>query len=185
MKNQLTMTGKAGQAGFSLMEIVLAVTIMASIALFVARVASNQQQAANDAIAKMTVSQIRLAASQCWRTYGHDGAQVQQSFSGSSGKNGNGNGSQQSSSSSDIEAIECTDSSVSTGRIVARLPEGVKALLFATSGSIEQLGAYHERGSISSSSAEDRTAFCLNEDSSISTAENLADCPTIPTGSVQ
>jgi len=157
------MTGKAGQAGFSLLGIVLAVTITFIITLFVITMATDKEIWANDAIARMTVSQVRLGASQCWNLYSHDGAQV----------------------SSDGKGIECTNSSFSTGRIVATLPEGVRvSLLTHTSGnSIEQLGAYHIKGSESSSS--ERTAFCLNADGSISTAENLADCPIIPEGSVQ
>ncbi len=165
--NYPKMTGNAGQAGFSLLEIVIALTIMAGIVLFVSRLASDNQLVANDVTAKMAVSQARLATSQCWSIYGHEGAQVV-------------------SVSSGIEGIECTTSSgEGTGRIMVRLPEGVKASLNASNRSIEQLGAYHERGSKSGSSSTDRTTFCLNEDESISAADNLSSCPVIPAGAVQ
>jgi len=149
------MTGKAGQAGFSLLEIVIAVTIMGSIALFMARVGSNQQSVAHDAIAKMTVSQVRSGASQCWRLYNYKGAKL----------------------TSDNQAVECTDAtlSVDSGLIVAHIPENVIVSLstqesLSNPGSIEinQLGAFHRAGSIPSSGG--RTTFCQENDESISTS---------------
>jgi len=173
------MTGKAGQAGFSLMEIVLAVTIMASIALFVANAARNQERQANDVTAKASVSSIQMAGSQCWSIYGHEGALA-------------------SRSSSDLDQIECSDNGLGNGRIVATLSEGVRATDSSSGESLVEMNptsmkieTYHERGSNSPAdpapaNGSGRTTFCQSADGSVQSLSSLqqsdpslTECPSV------
>lgn len=133
------------QQGFSFIEIMLALLIVASITAYVSVKSSSQREQANDVISRVASEDIKSAARNCIDQY--SGAPSIESVS--------------SSSSSEPQQVVVCDTGSSSAIELLTLPERVE-------GSIDNdwVAARHLNGTSSSSSSGDRTTFCVNRNSS-------------------
>lgn len=146
------------QGGFSFIEIMISLLIIAVITGYILTKTTYSRRVANDGIAKVAIQDVQNTVDLCWDLYQAEGAEIV------------------SMPSSVGMKLRCLGSA---GNIVNTLPlpEGVVGMLNAADSEIIQLGVYHLEGTQNSSG--EPTIFCLGEDGGIITTTNLAFCPSL------
>ncbi len=136
------------ESGFTLIEMLVVMVLMASLTVIALRATSGKQEMANDTKARTALVSIAEAAQQCW-VRDCKAARIENSSS---------------SSGSELQCGQCSDSGFE-GVSVQSLSEGIVAQVSGVSSSDPaspthlRVAAYHEEGS--SDSSGNGITFCL------------------------